>query len=347
MMQEFQKGLHALLIGVSKYTHPEIEDLPAIFKDVLALAELLVDPNSCAYSPSHVTILTGQQTTAPNIRNAMQSFGRELNHESTLLLYFSGHGTRVRTGEGVQSYLCTRETDPDNFEETAISGDEFRHLLQQIPARRTLLLVDSCHSGGIGSSRSSQPAVQKGLTESYLRELTQGSGRVVINSSKEDQLSFNKVGDEHGLFTWYLMEGLKGKASSSDAFIRVLDLYSYVRQQVVQEQPRQTPILHAYDLDDNFPIAYIQSQTKETSALSPTAIYDLIIHDPVAGSKALSRYLSTVPEKKSQKIDVDLKRQELEDIMYEIELYGDRSLKGTHNRIVRFLLATCQQLITP
>ncbi len=249
---------HALVIGVGGYLHSRFPDLPATVRDAEALAAILTDSARCGYPPSNVQLITGKQATVVNIRAALKSLAQPTNTEPTVLIYFSGHGGR-RLENGIpRVYLCAHEADPDNLADSTISGDEFSELLAAIHARKLLVILDACHAGGAAEFKSSDGTViwKAGLPNSYYEALAQGSGRVAIASSKEDQLSRIRRQGDLSLFTWYLLEGLRGAAAvSGDGFVRVLNLFNYVSQQVKNDQPDQEPVLHAKGVDENFPIA--------------------------------------------------------------------------------------------
>jgi uncharacterized caspase-like protein len=182
---------YALLIGISKYRNPSMPDLPATINDVRALAEVLTDPYYWCYLNENVRALLNEQATSTGIRMALQQVAQTVTIESTVLIYFSGHGGLTNERNDQKVYLCSQETDPDDLEHTAISGVEFDLLLAAIPARKLLIILDACHAGGAAKIRLTNNAAlwREGLSDNYMQELAQGSGRVVIASSKEDQLS--------------------------------------------------------------------------------------------------------------------------------------------------------------
>lgn len=342
-------NLHALLIGVGDYAHPRFASLPATVRDAKAVAAIVTDPAGCSYPRANVQVLTGEQATAANIRAALKTLAKSTNPESTAFIYFSGHGGRTLENGRWQAYLCPREADPDDLPGTAISGVEFSNVLATIPARKMLVVLDACHAGGAAELKAADGTVvwKSGLPNSYYEALAQGGGRVVIASSKEEQFSYVRSQGDLSLFTWHLLEGLEGAAAVyADGFVRVLDLYYHVSQQVKSEQPNQEPVLHAKDVDDNFPIALAHGGVavkRPSPALE--AIHEQIVHNPIAGARALSHYLATRPEWTAKRAEVDLKRADLERIEHDLELFGpSENDKAAKNRVVYFLLRVCLEL---
>lgn len=350
-MSEFTTTAHALLIGVGGYTHPRFASLPATVRDAQAIAAVLTDPARCGYRSSNVCMLTGEQATAANIRAAMKSLVQSTNSQSTVFLYFSGHGGRVREKGVWSAYLCPREANSDDLAHTAIPGDEFSSLLAAIPARKLLVMLDACHASGAADLKTADGALlwKTGLAESYYEALTQGSGRVVIASSRDNEYSYVRPQGDLSLFTWHLRQALSGKAAiRGDGLIHVLDVFHYINESVQADKPGQTPILKIKDLDLNFPIALDRGgkATGPASNMSPIVdIREHIVRDPIGGAKSLSEYLKTCPELAARRDEVDLKRAELERIQHELDLFGpNENDKAAKNRVVFFLLRVCLEL---
>lgn len=342
---------HALLIGVGDYTHPRFANLPATVRDVQALADILTDSTRCGYPSDNVQVLTGKQATADNIRNALRVLAHSTTLESTVLVYFSGHGGRAWNDGQWHTYLCPREADAGSLAQTAISGDEFSALLSAVPSRKLLVMLDACHAAGSAHFKSPDGVMvwKAGLPEKYYEVLAQGAGRVIIASSREDQFSYVRPQGDLSLFTYHLVQALQGRAAvRGDGLIHVLDVFHYINESVHDDEPRQTPILKVRDLDLNFPIALAPGEKSPglTSIADDIAsIREKIIHDPITGSKRLSEFLAAHPEYAARQNEVDLKRAELEQIEHRLTLFGpDPAEQAAKNRVVYFLLRLCLEL---
>ena len=361
----FRANFRALLVGVGTYTHPRFANLPATVHDAQAIATVLTDPARCVYPPGNVQVITGPDATAANIRAALKALTESTNPESTVFVYFSGHGGRALLpspaggrgagGEGHwRTYLCPREADPDDLAHTAIVGDKFSSLLAAVPARKLLVMLDACHAAGSAELKAADGTVvwKAGLPDDYYEALSQGSGRVVIASSKENQFSYVRPQGDLSLFTHHLLQALSGKAAvRGDGLIHVLDVFHYVNEAVQTDEPKQTPILKVKDLDLNFAIALDRGGKAVGPALTAPGIADIreqIVRDPVAGARALSDYLATRSKWAVKRNEVDLKRAELERIQHDLDLFGPNpSDQAAKNRAVYFLLRVCMELERP
>jgi hypothetical protein len=341
---------HALLIGVGNYEHPRFADLPATMRDAQAMATLLTEADRCGYPSDNVKIITGEQATAINIRAALQAIGQSTTPQSTVFVYFSGHGGRAFDNGAWRTYLCPREADPDNLANTAIPGEEFSTLLSAVPASKMLVMLDACHAGTSAELKAADGTTtwKAGLLDTYYEALSQGSGRVVIASSKPEQYSYVRKQGDLSLFTWHLREALSGQAAiRGDGLIHVLDVFHYVNESVTADEPNQVPILKVKDLDLNFPIALDRGGKAAGPATvgTPAPIADIreqIVRSPIAGAKALSGYLATRSEWAAKRNEVDLKRADLERVQHDLDLFGpNRDDEAAKNRVVYFLLRTC------
>ena len=332
----------AILVGVGDYTRG-FQNLSATERDAKALYEVLTSKEYCAYHPNNVSLLVGMDATTNNLRARLNEMIKDSEVDTTCLVYFSGHGANISMNNVIESYLCTRETNPLELATTGMSGTEFSSLLSQIPAKRLLVLVDTCHSSGVVTLKGI--SIKMGLVGTFLDNLSRGSGKVVITSSKKHQYSY--VEGEYSLFTRFLLEGMKGAASvRGDNLIHVLDLFHFVNEEVQKKEPNQIPVLKIKDLDLNFPIAQIPHHTLTKSVQGKCSeIREQLILSPLLGAKAVSEYITSNEKWEHKRAEVDLKRSELENLSRNMELFGEnREDKAAFNKAVFFLLKLCSKL---
>jgi hypothetical protein len=251
-----------LIIGIADYQR--IRKLPQV-QDARKIAELLADPALCGYRPENLLTLLDEAATQAAIREAFSALAARSNPDSTVLIYFSGHGGRIASGPHGGEYLLPVDTIYPHDEElarTAISGDEFTAALKAIPARKILVVFDCCHAGGVGQPRdlAAEP-VTPGLSDDYYERLKAGKGRVILASSRPDEFSYVLPGAEYGLFTEHLIGGLCGGVASDDGLVRIFDLFEYLQPRVTKAHPRQHPLFKG-ELEENFPVALYRGGAK-------------------------------------------------------------------------------------
>jgi hypothetical protein len=279
-MAVFDQG-HALVVGVGA-------DLPNTVDDAVGLVGMLKDPARCAYPPDHVHLLTGENATREQVLTVLDTLSQSAHSQSTVTVYFSGHGYRVASPTGEFYYLLPYGYDLDRLYQTAISGAEFTGRLQAIPAQKLLVLLDCCHAGGVGEAKApGLHLVKSPLPPEAHSLLAEGSGRVLIASSQEDELSF--AGRPYSAFTLALTEALCGVGvAKQDGTVRVADLALHAREVVPgRTGGRQHPIFH-FEQADNFALAYYAGGEAQPKGL-PFTVEPEIEPEPGAWTVAIDQ----------------------------------------------------------
>ena len=130
MVAHFIDG-YALLIGAGA-------DLPNTVDDAIGMANILMDSERCAYPGEQVHVLTSGEATRQAILAGLDALAQSTTSESTVIIYFSGHGYQVTTTTGPAYYLMPYGYDVNQLYKTAISGAEFTAKLRAIPAQKLL-----------------------------------------------------------------------------------------------------------------------------------------------------------------------------------------------------------------
>ncbi len=254
-MSLFTQG-HALIIGVGA-------DLTSTVTDAKDVAAFLSNEAFCAYPDDQVVLLTEKDANVQRIVRELESLAKRTDETSTVIVYYSGHGTEVQTEHDDIGYLLTNGYDPKQLRQTALSGKQFARLLKKIPSKKLLVLFDCCHAGGYDptqiKSAESLTFVKSAMPQEALDMLGSGSGVAFIASSRASEKSIAAY--PHSIFTHALLEALGGKSvARQDGFVRLTDVSQYVGRRVPELVPPQMGIVQnpVLELDraDNFVIAY-------------------------------------------------------------------------------------------
>ncbi len=265
---------YAVVIAVSSYN--EISSLPgAVLNDARDVASVLTSPAYCGYASANVRLLLDGDASLANIRQALAWLGAVAGPEDSVVVYFSGHGTRLsNAGGSLESALLPVDTQLNRA--TCLSEEEFSAALKAIGSARLLVMLDACHSGGSASLKAagSPEVLRMGFDEKSLAHLAEGVGRVVIASSRATETSLVFSGARNSVFTQHLLEALKGEMpTGGDGVVRVFEVFDYVARSVLQSTAdRQHPIFKASDLERNFPVALDKGGHKGTP---PTVNYGI------------------------------------------------------------------------
>jgi uncharacterized caspase-like protein len=245
---KFSTG-HAVVVGVGA-------DLPNTVSDAQAIADVLRDESRCGYPSDQVALLTAESANRAAVLKALADLADRTDAESTVLIYYSGHGYSVSKDGQKQYFLLPHGYSLADLPGTAISDDEFTAALARLEVKKLLLLLDCCHAAGLDPAKAPGLALEKGaVPPNALEMLKAGSGRVIVASSKASEVSF--AGKPFSAFTQALIESLSGiGASEQDGFVRVADLAMYTGFRVPgRTKDRQHPVLN-FDKADNFAVAY-------------------------------------------------------------------------------------------
>ncbi len=254
---------YAVIIGVGV-------DLPVTVQDATALADLLKDPNRCAFPSDQVHLLTETRATRTAVLSSLDALAQSIDPECTAIVYFSGHGLHVQSpGEPESFFLLPYGYNLNDLINTTISGIEFTAKLRAVRSKKLLVLLDCCHAGGIAQPKLPDVTLSKApLPLQAEAVLSEGSGRVILASSRADEYSYTSK--PYSQFTIALLESLAGAgASEKDGYARVLDVALHVGRMVPNRtEDKQHPILKVANLENNFALAYYAGGAKEPLPLS-------------------------------------------------------------------------------
>jgi tetratricopeptide (TPR) repeat protein len=285
--------LWAVVIGVSNYKNlrPE-EQLRFAHRDAEDLAAFLRSPNGGGFPSTQIKVLLNEEATIASIRTALGTWlPRSAEPNDVVYIFFAGHGVVEQGSEG---YLLASDSDPQNLYATALPITELdRIITERLRSRVAVVIADACHSGKIGLT-SRGVAEDQILINRFLDEVGKsGTGSFRLLASRADERSYEdpRWGGGHGVFTHFLLEGLKGSGDRDrDGVVRAGELLDYLSQIV----PDQTSALQhpraAGNIDARLPLAVVpktaapQSSTVVTPQQSSVPQPSLEVRGP-AGSE--------------------------------------------------------------
>ena len=256
----------AVVAGISDYKFGGkggLTELQFADRDAKALAEFLRSPEGGSFE--HVLELVNGEVTYAKLREALWNFLGKAIEEDLVLFYFSGHGSPDPHNRK-NLYLMTHEADPDKMASTAFPmWDIETAIARQIKAERVIVITDACHGAGVTGSIG-----LKGLgkitnsVQDALLDLGKHTGKVCLVSceAREESQESEKWGDGHGVFTHFLLQGLRGEADGtgagcSDGVVTLGELIDYVEEGVRRETRSQQHPRAQGSFDRCMPIATV------------------------------------------------------------------------------------------
>ena len=230
--------LWILLVGVNQYQ--DRQNLPSLQYSALdcqGLGEALKDATA-SFAKKEVIIHHDFADKLPHAADVRQSIFKITNAASendTILFYFSGHGILEPTKQ--QVVLCLADTKTEQLSTTGLPLDDLLKQLSNCAASQQLVWLDACHSGGMtlrGTSKISLPNASSQLVEVLRHQAAESKGFYALLSCDRTQQSWEFPELGHGVFTYYLMRGLRGEAADSQGIIEADALYQYVYHQTLR-----------------------------------------------------------------------------------------------------------------
>ncbi len=203
----------AVMVGISEYG-AAANDLPYTDEDAEKLAETL--QREGVLSASSV-VLTNAEATVAGVRRAFEDVSRQAGPDDMFLFFFSGHGS--------QETSPPSGLEPDGRTESIVLTDgeitdqDMAQLFDGLNTRLSLLVLDSCFSGG------------------FARNVVDRPGVMGLFSSEEDLTSAvaNKF-EAGGYLSHFLRAGLAGAGDGDgDGMVTAGELATYLRAQFVAE----------------------------------------------------------------------------------------------------------------
>lgn len=236
---------------------------------------------------SNVKLILGSEATYDGFVNGLKWLGSVTQPEDTAVIYFSGHGSRIPDQppldeqDGMDECFVLYHTKPVSDYQTALRerilmvDDDFNKLIKPIPARKKIVVVDSCHSGtisrdvGSGSAKlvSKYYPLMDAATGKELPHLRSKStptnygndSEALLSACLDDQVAYEDQGKQAGLFTYSLLEAIQaGAGNLEQAFEKA--------KQITEQQTKQ------------FASQYGGSTTVQTPNLTDPLGYVKLLH---------------------------------------------------------------------
>lgn len=222
----------AVVIGIDSYQH--WPPLQAAVSDAKAVAQRL---EQMGFEP--ITYLSDREATRDRILTEIGTrLAQEAGPNDRVVIYFAGHGytEELPTGEQV-GYLIPADCPQSNFFTYAISMQQIRETFSRMRAKHIYYIIDACFSG-YGFTRSA--GVSHGV-RGYLQVVTEKRAVQMITAGRKGDMAHEQGG--HGIFTLYLLRGLKGEADlNNDGLVTASELGAFVQPNVYQASgQRQLP----------------------------------------------------------------------------------------------------------
>src|SRR5688500_16726806 len=217
--------------------------------------------------------MKNKDATLSAVRDSLKRFLTKATENDLILFFLAGHGTPDPFNP-TELYYLVYDSKIADLKNTGFKMKELKQIIDtMLKSKRAIFLLDTCHSAGLSGKKIVVP--QRGKTShtgernisgnEFVNErelkrvevkndinevsarLFGSAGRAVLTSSDVNETSreSERWGGGHGVFTWALLEGLRGGADSdSNKIITADELFKFIREKVSAEtNQKQNPRL--------------------------------------------------------------------------------------------------------
>jgi uncharacterized caspase-like protein len=240
--------LWAILVGVNSYQDTQLPVLQYSAADCSALAEVLLAATQ-QFPKRRIISHHDFATQMPTQEAILASFSKVISKakpQDTVLFYFSGHG--LVEPESQRAVLCLNTTQSNRLLETGLPMHEVLQQLDRCESRQQLIWLDACHSGELMIQGAKGAEIADEPTTTLLRLLRQqavrNKGLYALLSCDQGQRSWEFPELGHGLFTYYLIQGLRGEAADAAGIISADGLYHYLYYHIIDFIRQKNQAVH-------------------------------------------------------------------------------------------------------
>lgn len=257
--ETFTGKKYAVVIGVSDYKFQDagLKNLSYADDDAQAIAAFLQTPTGGSFSSADIKLLINADASLAAVRSALNGTFKRAKSSDLIFVFIAGHGAPDPLASQ-NLYFLLSDTKVVDMPRTAFPMNELKQMLDtQVTAQRVVVMIDTCHSAGVNQKTKTivsgrqleQEGDENNISNFFLTsQLFKQTGRAILTSSDVNEVSQESAKwGNHGVFTWALLEGLKGKADlNGDKFITTGELFQYTRANVqkatnFQQNPRALP----------------------------------------------------------------------------------------------------------
>jgi uncharacterized caspase-like protein len=306
----------AIIIGISKYNNSQL-DLKYADRDAEELYKLLLTPSGGGFEQDHIKKLINEQATKSEIGRVLGSFLKKPAREDLLVIYFACHGS-PDPDRPENVYLLPFDTDPLDIAGSALPMEDIElSIRRNLLSERIVILADACHSAAIGGAIGRRMAKNDAqVINTYLQGLSKAKAGVALLTSAETSETaqeHKKWNGGHGVFTYFLLEGMKGGADGygrpKDGMVTVGELFDYVRENVKKATNNlQHPAIGTNQFDRDLLIAVTGVVNAKENYQFGNYLCNIgyLVDDPARFRDAAKQYREAIRLSKTAKIPLPL-----------------------------------------
>ncbi|GHB73567.1 caspase family protein [Persicitalea jodogahamensis] len=229
------KTTYAVIVGIADYKFSDYRsgDLRYADHDARRFGAFLQSTAGGSVPAQNIVLLNNRNATKTAIVQAMRLF-RKATPQDRVIFYFSGHGMK---GGFLPYDVSTKHTS------TILTHREVKASFKESAAATKLCIADACLSGSMTTREAWNAPASREPSDSNV---------VLMLSSRSTQSSVESGTRRGGVFTYFLLSGLNGKADNNrNHVVTIKELYDYLAPRIRRETPNhQSPLFYGKFSDD-------------------------------------------------------------------------------------------------
>ncbi len=225
----------AMIMGISSYKF--VRPLTYADKDAELFRDFLKSPAGGSLSDNEIYILLNDQATLANfyVKGFQWLRAKKLQEGDRLFIYLAGHGDAISEDEFFYlAYDCNPAGDKNNYLVSgAVQMLNVKIKIQREAAKgvEVYLIMDACRSNELPGGMEGQGFFNTAISEKRAGEII-----MLATQAGQESMEDATIGTGHGLFTYYLVDGLNGLADTeggnTDNKVTVDEIQKYVEKNV-------------------------------------------------------------------------------------------------------------------
>lgn len=221
-----KSDIYTLCIGINNFNDSTFSSLNYAADDAQELHNLFAEN----FGVGDGTIkLLNEEAIMRNVTESIYKLSEIAKPQDTVLIFIASHGEFTKSDKGPDYYLITSDSEYKNLVGTSLSMSTLKDMIAKIKTQRKIIFLDTCYSGGM-SRRDSQRITDQ-MKENIFQNF-QSEDFIIITSSQANQVSHECDELKHGVFSYYLINGLSGAVEAKDGIIDLSTLYAYIYKSV-------------------------------------------------------------------------------------------------------------------
>jgi Caspase domain len=202
----------------------KVGHIVALRYDAEDFAAFIETPQGGSFQQSNVHVVTNSAATREQLYAEFDWLYSTAESNDLVYVFFAGHGIEYRN----TSYFLPYDASKGHRDAFGIPMPELFHkVTDYLSVKQVIVFIDACHAAGAAEGARSPLSIDIQKQWNTLND-KEGQISMALFSSLAYQKSWEDADFLHGLFTWYLLEGLKLTPGRP----RILQLFTYVVRRV-------------------------------------------------------------------------------------------------------------------